>query len=275
MTSLLRAALATVALLSALPARAQNTAEAKPEKEETFRYLLGASLSIAPAYDGASQREVKVRPLWAVRFGRIRIATSGGSALLGFGREGVGAGASTQLIESEKWRLGLSLRIDSGRDSGDADTTQGLPDVKRTLRARLNASYSFTKDWNASVSLSQDVLGRQGGMTAGLDLGWRFYRSDETEWTTGIGLSAADAKNLRSYFGVPASAVAATGKPAYDPGAGLRDVHFGINFKHALTKHWFVFGGAGTSRLLGPAADSPLVQERSNTTAAVGVAWRN
>lgn len=275
MTPALRVALLTVVLTSALPALAQGAAESVPDKAEDFRYLVGASLASVPEYDGASQRKVKIRPLWAARFGRIRIATSGGSALLGFGREGVGAGASTQLIEGEKWRLGLSLRIDTGRDSGDSGTTRGLPDVKRTLRARLNASYSFTKDWNASLSLSQDVLGRRGGMTTGLDLGWRFYRSEETEWTTGVGLSAANGLNLRSYFGVPASAVTASGKPAYEPGAGLRDAHFGVNFKYALTKHWFVFGGAGMSRLLGPAAASPLVESRSNTTAAMGVAWRN
>jgi len=274
MTSLLSAALLTVALMSATQASAQAES-VTTDKEENFRYLVGAALASVPEYDGASERKVKIRPLWAARFGRIRIATSGGSALLGFGREGVGPGASTQLIENDKWRVGISLRIDSCRDSGDARTTQGLPDVKRTLRARLNASYSFTKDWNASVSLSQDVLGHEGGMTAGLDLGWRFYRSDETEWSTGVGLSAANGLNLRSYFGVPASAVAATSKPAYEPGAGLRDAHVGVNFKHALTSHWFVFGGAGIGRLLGPAGDSPLVQNRSNTTAAMGVAWRN
>lgn len=275
MTNMLPAGLVTVALMSALQAFAQVASEAPPKKDESFRYLLGASVASVPEYDGASQRQIKIRPLWAARFGRIRVATSGGSALLGFGRESVGAGASTQLIEGKKWRLGLSLRVDSGRSSGDADTTRGLPDVKRTLRARLNAGYSFTKDWNASASVSQDVLGRKGGMTAGLDLGWRFYRSDETEWTTGVGLSAANGLNLRSYFGVPASAAAASGKPAYEPGGGLRDTHIGVNFKHALTPHWFVFGGAGASRLLGPAAASPLVQSRTNTTAAMGVAWRN
>jgi outer membrane scaffolding protein for murein synthesis (MipA/OmpV family) len=69
--------------------------------------------------------------------------------------------------------------------------------------------------------------------------------------------------------------VATSGKPAYTPGAGLRDVHFGVQFKHALSKHWFVFGGAGTSRLLGPAADSPLVEKPSGSAASFGVAWRN
>jgi len=55
----------------------------------------------------------------------------------------------------------------------------------------------------------------------------------------------------------------------------LRDAHVGVSFKHALDKHWFVFGGAGASRLLGPAADSPLVQRRAGSGASVGLAWRN
>jgi outer membrane protein len=263
------------ALLTAAMAMAQAAPAQEDDKDQDPRYLLGASLSVGPEYDGASRQRVRIRPVWAAKLGRFRITTSGGSALLGFGREVAGAGASTQLLEGDKWRLGLSLRIDSGRDSGDARTTRGLPDVRRTLRARLYANYSLTPDWNVGASLSQDVLGRQGGLTAGVDLGWRFYRSAETEWTAGLGVSAADARNLRSYYGVPAAAAADTGLPAYEPGAGLRGAHFGVNFKHALSKHWFVFGGAGTSRLLGPAADSPLVQRPGGSSAAVGVAWRN
>lgn len=265
--------LTACALVAATPVHAES--EPAKDKDEDVRYLLGVSLASVPEYDGAGRQKLKIRPLWAARFGRIRIATSGGSALLGFGRENVGAGASTQLVESDKWRVGVSLRFDSGRKSGDASTTQGLPDVKRTLRARLSATYSFTPDWNVGVSLSQDVLGHRGGLTGGLDLGWRFYRSESTEWTTGIGLSAANALNMRSYFGVPASAVAASGKPEYEPGAGLRDVHAGVGFKHTLDGHWFVFGNAGASRMLGPAAASPVVQKLSGYGAAVGVAWRN
>ena len=275
MKAFLRSVLATASLVIAVPALAQEAAEATSEKQDGMRYLLGASLSFGPEYNGASRHTLKVRPLWAVRFGRIRIATSGGSALLGFGRESAGPGASAQLIEGDNWRVGVALRIDSGRDSGNAKTTRGLPNVKRTLRARLYANYSFTKDWNLGASLSQDVLGNDGGLTAGVDLGWRFYRNETPEWNTGMGLSAADAQNMRSYFGVPASAAAAIGKPAYAPGAGLRNLHFGVGFKHAMSKHWFVFGSAGASRLLGPAADSPLVEKPSGAAAAVGVAWRN
>jgi outer membrane scaffolding protein for murein synthesis (MipA/OmpV family) len=272
----MKAALAAAALAAALPAGAESTTRREEQPESPpARYLLGVSLATGPEYEGSRTRETKLKPVWAAKLGRIRITTGGGSALLGFGREGAGAGASTQLVDTDRWRLGISASIDGGRDSNDASTTRGLPDVRRTLRARLYANYSLTKDWNVGASASQDVLGRQGGLTLSLDTGWRFYRSEKTEWTSGIGVAAANGQNMRSYFGVPASAVAASGKPAYEPGAGLRDVHFGVSFKHAVSKHWFVFGGAGASRQLGPAADSPLVEKRSGSAAAIGVAWRN
>jgi outer membrane scaffolding protein for murein synthesis (MipA/OmpV family) len=268
-TALILFSAATAATL----AQAQQQ-EQEPESQPA-RYLLGASVMNKPEYDGATTRETKLRPLWALQIGRWRLSTSGGSALLGFGREGGGPGASTVLIERSRLRLGFALRVDSGRKSGDASTTQGLPDVKRTLRGRIYANYSLAPDWNIGANLSQDLLGRKGGLTAGMDLGWRFYRSQTLEWTSGIGISAGNGTNLRSYFGVPESAVASSGKPAYEPGSGLRDVHAGVGFTKSISEHWFVFGSAGVNELLGPAADSPLVQKREGHYAAIGLAWRN
>lgn len=265
--------LVNVALWVASPAHAQQE-EQEPESQPA-RYVLGGSLANRPEYDGASTRRTKLKPLWAVQLGRWRLSTSGGSALLGFGREGGGPGASTQLLSGDRFRLGVALRMDSGRKSDDASTTRGLPDIPRTLRARLFANYNLTPDLNLGGTLSQDLLGHRGGLNAGVDLGWRFYRSETLEWTSGIGVTAADAQNLRSYFGVPESAAAASGKPAYVPGAGLRDLHTGLGFTRPVGAHWFVFGSAGASRLLGPAADSPLVQKRSGANAAIGVAWRS
>lgn len=248
--------------------------EQEPE-DQPARYLLGVSLAERPEYDGARHYKSKLRPLWAVQLGRWRLSTSGGSALLGFGREGAGPGASTQLLERGPWRLGVALRVDSGRDSNDASTTRGLPDVRRTLRARFYASYALTPDLNLGGALSQDLLGRRGGLTGGLDLGWRFYRSPTLEMSSGVGLSGGNALNMRSYFGIPAAAAAVNGRPAYEPGAGLREMHLGVGFTRPLNRHWFVFGSAGLTHLLGPAADSPLTERRDGASAAIGVAWRN
>lgn len=262
------------ALWATMPSTWAQQPQQEPESQPA-RYVLGLSLANRPEYDGADTRKTQLRPLWAAQLGRWRLSTSGGSALLGFGREGGGPGASTQLVAGDRWRVGVALRLDGGRKSDDASTTRGLPDVPRTLRARLYANYRLAPDLDLGGTLSQDLLGHRGGLTAGLDLGWRFYRSETLEWTSGVGVSAANAQNLRSYFGVPDAAAAASGKPAYVPGAGLRDVHAGVGFTRPVGAHWFVFGSAGASRLLGPAADSPLVLKRGGASVALGVAWRS
>jgi MipA family protein len=265
--------IALLALFAGAHARAQSP---EPEVESpSARYLLGVGVVNQPEYDGASRREIKLRPLWAFKLGRVRFSTSGAGGLLGFGQEESAGGASTQFVDTDKLRVGVSLRVDSGRSSGDASTTRGLPDVRRTLRARLYTSYSLNRDLTIGAALSQDLLGHHGGMTLGADLGWRFYRSPTLEWTSGIGISAGNAQNLRSYFGVPQSAVAASGKPAYEPGAGLRDVHMGVGFIRPLSRHWLVYGNAGINHLLGPVADSPLVEKLTGTSAGIGIAWRN
>lgn len=243
--------------------------------DEPARYLLGVSVASRPDFEGASAHRTSVRPLWAVQWGRWRLSTGGGSALLGFGRDSGGAGASTLLWDRSQLRLGVALRLDSGRSSNDSRGTQGLPDVPRTVRGRIYANYSFAPNWSAAAHLSQDLLGRRGGLMAGIDLGWRFYRSPTLEWASGVGLSAGDAQNLRSYFGVPASAVLSSGKPAYEPGAGLRDLHVGVSFTRPISPHWVAFGGAGANRLIGPAAGSPLIQQRNGNQANLGLAWRN
>jgi outer membrane protein len=258
-------------MASATPAFAEEkSGEAAP-----MRYLLGASLANQPAYDGARQRQTRIRPLFAFKLGRVRISTSGSGSLLGFGREEAGGGASTAFVDTDQLRVGVALRMDNGRGSDDASTTQGLPDVRRTLRARFFANYSITKDFNVGATLSQDLLGRGGGATLGVEAGYRLHRSPTLEVTSGVGLSAANAQHLRSYFGVPQAAVMASGKPYYEPSAGLRDVHAGIGFVRPINKHWLAFGSVGVSRLLGPVADSPLVERRSGGNAAIGLAWRN
>ncbi len=261
--------------MHSLPARADEDAAPPAEKPSSFHYLIGARLHYEPEYAGARSYDSTLSPLWAIQWGRWRISTSGGNSLLGFGSEIRGDGASAELLSSDRLKLGVSFRIDNGRSSGDASTTSGLPDARRTLRARVYTGYSLTPDWQLSGSLSQDLLGRQGGLVGGLDVGWRLRQSPHLEWTAGAGISAADATNLRTYFGVTPEGSANTGLPVYTPGAGLRDAHAGMGWTWVLTPRWIAFGSAGASMLLGPVADSPLTQRRLGTSVAAGIAYRN
>lgn len=238
------------------------------------RYLLGAVLQDGPDYAGADRRQIKLRPLWAYQNGRFRISTSRASSLLGFGGEASGPGASLDLLSSERFRLGVALRMDSGRYSNDSPRLAGLPDVKRTLRGKLYLGYAFDKHWSAGASVSQDLLGRRGGAVAGLDLGWRVRQGAETEWSLGTGVSFGDRRYMQSYFGIGEGVAEQTHQPAYRLGGMARDLHAGLGVTRSFGRHWLGFAGLGVSALLGDAAASPLTQDKTAVSGSLGLAYR-
>jgi outer membrane protein len=259
-----------VALVSASAAHADDLLA---DLAANASLALGVSAGIASSSSGTSSPKVEPKPLWAFQYGRIRFSTGGAAAVLGIVQDPRGPGASAELFSGDKVRTGIALRIDRGRTSSAVEGLEGLPDVPATLRARAYASYALTPRWTTVGSISQDILGRDGGTVATADIGYREPIGPATEWYAGVGLNWADARYMNSYDGVPAEA-ATTGRPAYTTGAGPINLHAGIGFITALTSRWILFGGAGATQLLGYAADSPLTTQRLTTSVTLGLAYR-
>lgn len=264
-----RAAAILLGLVLVVPASAR--AELRPDEG---RYLLGAAVLHAPDYSGAARSATQLRPLWAYQKGRFRISTSRASGLLGFGGEARGSGASADLLSGERFNLGLALRVDGGRSSGESPRLSGLPDVRRTLRGRLYAGYALDPQWSLSASLSQDLMGRGGGATLGLGLGYRARLGERSEWSAGVGLNFGDRRHLRSYYGISAQASESSGLVLYRPGASATHLYGGLGLTTALGPHWVAFASLGMSRLLADAAASPLTERVSGVTGALGLAYR-
>jgi MipA family protein len=241
---------------------------------ERYDYVVGLAMVSAPTYSGAAGRELSLRPVAAVRWGRFRISSSRGGALLGFGTDTPAPGVSADLFSSDRFNLGLAVRGDNGRSVGDDPALAGLPDIRTTLRARLYAGYRLTPAWGLGLSVSQDLLGRGGGATGTVDLGYRFRSAPGTEWTVGGGANFGSLRYVQNHFGVPASAVPVSGYPLYEPGAGLVDLHVGAGVTTLISRRWIAFGGVGASRLQGDAARSPLTRQPGSVTGTVGLAWR-
>jgi len=243
--------------------------------DDELKYALGVVLKNEPENPGAEPRQTRLKPVWALRWGRLRVSGGGGGGLMGFGSEVYGPGASAELLSTDRLQLGVALRLDGGRDSGDAQATRGLPNVQRTLRGRFFASYAVTPDLRWTNALSQDLLGRGGGTVLSTELSYRILRRSFDEWSVGAGASAGNGTYMRSYFGIRPEDVQASGLPAYEPGAGLREVWLGTSYTHALTQRWIAQASAGLSRLVGPAADSPLSVKPTAATVSISLAYRN
>lgn len=268
---------ALMGLGACMPATAEEApSSVNADGSSRLNYVLGAIVGNSPDYAGSSERSTRLRPAWALEYGRFRLSTSRGSTLMGHGLEQRESGATAVLAESDRFSLSASLRFDGGRKGSDSPLLAGLPEVRSTVRTRVSAGYAITPRWSVGAGLSQDILGREGGAQLNTSVSYTLPVTQQTRVVFGAGASFGDRTYLRSRFGVPAVAggAGAARLPAYEPGGGLYSVDMGVDVMTALNRHWVMWGGVGVSQLQSDARRSPLAVRPTGYGVSVGLAYR-
>ena len=103
--------------------------------------------------------------------------------------------------------------------------------------------------------------------------------SDRLKLKLGPRLSFADSEYMSTYFGVSSGEATASGGrlAAYDAGGGFRDVGLEFGAEYAWSDRITLYGDAGYRRLVGDAADSPIVKRAGSEnqfTAGLGLTYR-
>ncbi len=259
----------------ALPATPDAAAQDDVQAAKPFHYVLGMAYGLSPSYTGSDERKARLRPVLALEYGRFRLSSSRGSSVLHHGLDTRGSGASATLVDSDRFNISASLRIDNGRDASDAVLLQGLPEVRSTLRGRLSVGYALTDRWSLGAGLSQDLLGRSGGAQLNTGLQYAFALTPQTRVNFGVGAAWGNATFMRTQFGVPDSAASQGSALApFAPGGGLYSVDAGMGVMTALNRRWVAFGGVTVSQLRGDARRSPLTVRASTYSATAGIAYR-
>jgi outer membrane scaffolding protein for murein synthesis (MipA/OmpV family) len=260
-----------LALAMSPPARA---APDIPWWEIGPHYVLGMGIAYGPEYPGARHSAFKERLILAFTVGKLHFSSSGASAIQGFAARSTEPGVSADLLNRGRIRVGLGLRVDAGRNSDGFADLAGLPDIKRTVRGRLSATYTLDEQWKLSADVSQDLLGRNGGGEYGLNLNYVRMLTDKTSLFAGVGVSLGDGQYMRTHFGVSPDGSASSGLQVYSAGAGLKDVHLSIGTMTALSSRWVAYATGGVSTLLGDAADSPMTRKPTAASVSFGLAYR-
>ncbi len=244
-------------------------------EDEGYTWALGLAASNSPEYAGSAGRGSTLRPVIGLDIGRYTISAGGGGSLLDFDLESRYTGFSALLLSEDRFNLSAGLRLGGARTHDTGSPLYGLPEVRRTLRARLSASYKLTPDLQLRSSLNQDLLGRKGGTTLQTTLQYEWQITPSTEIGLAAGFTLADSVHLRSYFGVPSDvALVRTPYSAYSPSAGVMSTDLGLEVKSAITDRWVLFGGVRYSQLRGDARVSPIVIKPNNYAVTVGLAYR-
>lgn len=256
------------AALAGLPAWAQGEARATgPEWEGA----IGLLVSNGTAFMGSDERSTKLQPGFYLRWGRYSLTNASGFYTRS--NDQVVRGLGVDLGHSARWKLTLGLRYDGGRRESTSGQLAGLGSVKHTVRARLGGRYHLDDHWQLGGSWSADAFGRGGGHYGEFSIERHQRASPTTTWVAGAGFSAAGDRYLQSWFGVTPEQSSRSGYAVYEPKAGLRDASVYASLRSQVAPRWVLLGGASATRLLGSAADSPLVRQRSTWSLNGGLAW--
>lgn len=265
------AAAAAVAALLALPAAAADESAAPPPARPQFEGALAAIVGYGPEIPGADRSAWSTKPAFYLRWGRLSISDGGVAPPRG---DDAIRGIGLDLVDRPRRRITLSLRYDNGRNEDASERLRGLGDVPGTLRVRLAGTWELRHDWRVRASWTVDALGRGGGNLGDLRLVHDRRLSPTTTLSATAGVTLAGDRHLQTYWGVNAEQAQRSGYPVYTPGMGLRDVSLGVGLRTEFHRHWGALAGVSVTRLLGPAADSPIVQKTTGLSANAGIVWR-
>ena len=250
-------------------AAAEPDAEPPPTRFEGAIGLVG---TWHPEYSGANKHSLSLVPAGFIRYGRITVSGAGGFTTRR--DDDVERGLAASLVQRKDLKVNLALRLDNGRRESSSDRLAGLGDIERTVRARLLVRWSPDDRWTLSASSSVDALGRNGGYwgDVGIAREWRLSPSSTLQF--GAVLNYAGDRYLQTWYGVTPEQSARSGYAVYTPDEGLRDVAVGLTWRTEYNRHWAGFFSFSTSRLIGAAAASPLVQQPGSWSAGSGLVWR-
>jgi MipA family protein len=275
----LSAGLHSVLLAAAAAARAEGAEStvldgaAQSTASRPWGAAVGFVASLAPEYAGSPRKVSQVEPGLGLRWGRFSLASRGAFAVRGSDQVAQG-GLRVELAQGDRLRAGLGLRAYSGRSEASSARLAGMGDVKRTVRARLSASYRLDDHWRLASAVMVDASKRGYGTVVELGIRRDQRLTDRTSMSIGAAVSGADRDYMQTYFGVTPEQAQRSGYPVYQPGAGFRGLSVSLGATTQLTPRWLVFYGTGVSRLVDVAARSPLSFEPAGWGLSAGTAYR-
>ena len=249
--------LATAAILAAAPSPALA--------QGIFGYNWDATLSaqIQPTYEGSD--EYGVGPGGSIALVRPDAPNPYNAP---------DDGLSLTLMEGGRAAIGLSGRFRAGRD--DDDDLRGMEEIDWAGEVGVFVNLWLT-DWlRTRLEVRQGFSGHEGVIAdVGADLVAR-----EGRWILSAGprFSYADDEFTQTYFGVTAREALASPliAAAYRPDGGPRYAGAIAQADYQWTDRWGLTFDVGYRRLLGDAADSPLVRNlgaQDQFSASAGVRY--
>ena len=219
---------------------------------------IGAGAQVRPAFEGSKDYQfdptgfATLHYLWLPGFGELKS-----------GRKADG------------FFIGPSFRYITKRDSNDYPSLAGLNNIATSYEVGIKAGYSF--QWIRPWAAIRYGFGGYSGLIGETGLEFVFQPTQVTEFTVGPRASFASSDYMQTYLGVTPQEAARSRLWAYEPGGGFKGVGVEMTGRYQFTPEWAVVGELIYERLIGQAADSPIVQiggDANQFTAKLGLSYK-
>lgn len=218
----------------------------------------GLGLGAYPDYFGSSDYDLGVAP-----FARLSL---GGSRFVRLMVNEI----RLNLLDNRDWQLGPVGLCRFGRDDVDNPVVERIHSIDDSFSLGLFGA----RVWRDPQEIRRiagvgawglaDVSGVYDGWTAGLNAYAMQPVAKMVTLAGGAAFTYGSGNYMDEYFGVTPADSLASGLPIYMPGSGVRDVRgWAVAMLH-LSKHWHLGAGLLYSRLVGDAAESPIVSEEGS-----------
>lgn len=227
---------------------------------------VGGIVVVTPKYEGSKEYEVFGAPLiFPAGFGdNSRVKVKGLDHV------------QFRLFDIQGFEFGPLAGYRTGRDEEDGDRLRGLGDIDGGLVIGGYAAYRFGA-FTAQASYHHEVTGddETGGLVK-LGLEAVAQVAPNVKLTGGIGTTFADSDYMQSFFRVTAaqSARSQAGLAQYDTDAGIKDVNFSLTTDVAFAQRWNLKLIGRYSRLVGDAADSPVIETEDQFFGGAALTYR-
>ncbi len=255
------ALLIALAASVAAPAALAQTVAVPDAPDTGYTLSLGAIGVYTPSYEGARSSRARVFP-------SVVAATSGGGFISGR------LDAGWNFSKDESLDYGLIVAPALPQEEKDDPALRGMGDIGWRATAGAFVTYRPAKILSVRTAVRYGMGRERDGATVAASAGVGYPIGPGRFVSASLGALWANQSYKQSYFGVTPEQAARTGYRVYAPSAGLVDTRLTLSSFGGIDRHWGYFINLTASRLQGDAKNGPLVQERTQTSALVGLNYR-
>jgi outer membrane protein len=236
------ALLAAIAFTCATPgARADGV-----DASEAPTYAFGAGVERIPGWPGSKTHRYQPVPYIDIE-------------IPGYGELSTLDGLTVDLIHGEKFHGGIYADYLWGRESGDLGPLRGkLNALSPRIQAGGYLEYEINKSWTVGSHLAHDTQG--AGAYDAFYVDWKLPKVWYIEHSLEVQWQGMNAAAMGRFFGVTPPQSQALGIAPWNPGGGGQLAYIEYDAFIPTSQHTGFALSLNAGRLIGGAADSPLVR---------------